>query len=289
MIILENEIMSVKVKSRGAELTSIMTKTDNCEYLWQGDPKFWNRHAPVLFPIVGKLLDNQYIYDGNVYSLNQHGFARDMDFILLESTQTKAIFELKGSEEAYKNFPFQFGLKISYTLRNNCIDVSYSVHNADDKTMYFSIGAHPAFNWPLTAGDNYENYIIEFEKRETKTTLLLNNGLLSLEESLLLNEEQEIKLTKELFKNDALIFKDLKSQSVSYKSKTSEKSVTVDFKGFPYLGIWSKPEGAPFICIEPWYGVADTITSKKDISQKEGIQVLNKNESFYCQFSIAIK
>lgn len=288
MFKLENQHLVVSAKMEGAELTSILSKADNTEYLWQGDIEYWGRHAPILFPIVGKLVDNKYILDGKTFTMGQHGFARDMDFEIVSQTEEKLSFVLHSTEETLVKYPYPFTLLVKYTLEGNSVRVTYKVINTGNSTLYFSIGAHPAFNWPFTPSENQTDYYLEFEQMETLHSLILKDGVISNDTKPVLENANTIPLAKELFNDDALILKDFTSENVSIKSKASNQSVTVQYKGFPYLGIWSKPDGAPFVCIEPWYGIADTQNSTGILKEKEGIQKLELGMEFVCEYIITI-
>jgi galactose mutarotase-like enzyme len=289
MTIIENELIRVKIASQGAEMTSLELKEDNQEYLWKADPKYWGRHAPVLFPIVGKVKNDQYKVNDEIFNLTQHGFARDNQFDLVEQEEQRVVYRLVSNKELLKKYPYQFELDIEYKLVANKVEISYFVKNKDKETMFFSIGAHPAFNWPLEEGENKEDYYLEFEEDKELRAYLLDEGLLSDTTIEFLANNNIKPLAEDLFQNDALILKGLKSKSVSLKSKKSNREVKVEFAGFPYMGIWSPPSGAPFICIEPWYGVADLKDSDGNLKTKEGIEVLQPGAEFSCMYSISIK
>lgn len=286
---LENEYVTASIKSFGAELCSFKLKQDGTEYLWQADSTYWGRHAPVLFPIVGRLLDNEYNLGGKVYHLSQHGFARDMEFVLKESDAQHALYQLLANEKTLEKYPIKFELLIEYTLQGHELLINYQVRNQDHKNMYFSIGAHPGFRCPLESGECFEDYYLEFSQKETANKYKLENGFISNQRERVLADEHIIPLSYELFKDDALVFKNLQSEMITLKSRKSNKTVAMKFAGFPYYGIWSKPEGgAPFICLEPWYGIADRFDGKKEFTEKEGLTILNSGEVFSCQHSIII-
>lgn len=286
---LENQQIMVHINSLGAELCSLKLKQDKIEYLWQADPHYWGRHSPVLFPIVGRLVNDEYNIDEQIYHLTQHGFARDMEFEQIIQEDKHAAFRLQANEQTLLNYPSRFELVIGYTLQGNELIIEYKVTNSDDKIMYFSIGAHPGFRCPLQADECFEDYYLEFSQKETASKQLLEKGLLAKKTEIVLSNNNIIPLSYDLFKEDALVFKGLQSTSVTLKSRKSAKTVTVKFDGFPYHGIWSKPTGgAPFICIEPWYGIADTVGETKGFSDKEGILSLQPEESFICRYSIII-
>ncbi|AJQ28592.1 aldose 1-epimerase family protein [Pelosinus fermentans] len=285
---LENQFVSVEVQSKGAELYSLILKEDSTEYLWQADPRYWPRRAPVCFPIVGILPNGQYKVGGETFALSVHGFARDMEFDIIENHPDEIIYRLTYDTETLGIFPFRFQLDIGYRLIKNELSVEYKVKNLDDQGMHFSIGAHPGFMCPILPEENFTDYQLIFEKNETAYRNHVNNGLLSGITELVLQEYNTIPLTKALFKNDVLIFKNLKSEAITLKSQKSGKWVTVAFKGFPYLGIWTKPDESPFVCIEPWYGVTDTPGDSKQFSEKEGIQVLLSGQEFNSSYRISI-
>ncbi|WP_407305622.1 aldose 1-epimerase family protein [Desulfosporosinus sp. SB140] len=288
MFKLENEFISVEVNSKGAEMYSLKSKDDGTEFIWQADSKYWPWHAPVCFPIVGKLANNQYQVGDNTYCLNVHGFARDMEFRKIEAADDRVVYRLDYDDATLAKFPFKFLLDISYTLVGRGVIIQYNVKNADDKPICFSIGAHTGFNCPLLPDEMFSDYELVFETAETAKRLLLDDGLRSGQTELLLKNDNTLPLSRELFKKDALILKNLKSQYVTLRGRKSGKSVTVNFMGFPYMGIWTKPEEAPFVCIEPWYGVTDTTGESKRITEKEGILFLVPEQEFRCAYQIIV-
>lgn len=287
MTILENQHLRLNIKNHGAELSSLYHKGMQTEYLWQADPTFWGRHAPVLFPIVGKLKENRFDYQGVSYEMKQHGLARNLDFECIEQTATKAIFSLSSTPETQTQYPFAFELQIGYELQDNKMINTYKVINKDTKTIYFSIGGHPAYRCPIHDGDQRNDYQLVFEQAETASTQRIDDGLRNGKTDLILNNKRHLPLTDKLFDEDALIFTNLNSNKVTLQ-KNTDKIWTFDFTGFPYLGIWSKNRHSPFVCIEPWFGVADHQTHNFDITKKEGIIALEKGSVFDCEFSVEI-
>ncbi len=278
---ISNSELTAQIKHLGAELCSLKNNSD-VEYIWEGNPDFWGKHSPILFPIVGTLKNNSFTYNQKEYTLSRHGFARDMEFELIEKLNNKAIFSLKSSEDTLKLYPFEFELQIIYTLEAKKLIIDYKVENKSKVTMPFSIGAHPAFS--LT-GD-FENYSIEFEKEETLDYFLLENDLVSNTTQKLKTERKQIALNYELFANDALIFKTIESKSLVILKK-SNPILKVRFEDFPNLGIWTKID-ATFICIEPWFGYSDTIEKSGNLFEKEGIQIIAKDGIFKSSFYIEI-
>lgn len=285
--IIINEFLKVTVKNSGAELVSLKNCLTNMEYLWQGDPQYWARRAPVLFPIVGKVNHNTYTVDGKAFELPQHGFARDQMFDLVDQQDDALTYKLRSSEETLKLYPFQFELCISYRLERNKMIVSYEVKNTDIGQIFFSIGAHPAFRCPLLPNETFEDYYLEFDKKETLSRHLLTNGLFNGNTEQVLDNDNVINLNNKLFEKDAIVFKNTKSSCVSLKSKKSKNQIIFDYAGFPYLGIWTKP--GPFICIEPWHGLADKDGYTGEFKDKEGVRSLLKGKSFKTEYSIEVK
>jgi galactose mutarotase-like enzyme len=288
--LLENDQLLVEVKEQGAELSSLRNKQTGLEYLWQADPAVWARHAPVLFPIVGKLKDNTYRLNGNSYSMSQHGFARDMDWVWEEGTGDKLVFSLKENQETLQQYPFFFELRAIYALEGDLLSVSYEVLNRSDEEMPFSIGAHPGFRCPLQEEERYEDYYLEFEKPEELNRQFLKGGLRTgKSRKLPLQEGRELPLKTELFKNDAIVVEGVKSNWLSLRSRAHPHGLRFEMEeGFPYLGIWTKPGNRQFICIEPWHGVADREEGQEDIRQKEGINLLPTGKSFRCTYKIRV-
>ena len=285
---IKNRFIKAKINSFGAELNSLQKIDEDLEYIWQGDSKYWARHSPILFPIVGRLKDDSYIYKNQKFSMTQHGFARDKEFEVFEQKDDFIEFRLCSDEKTLEIYPFSFELYLSYKLEKNSLIVSYKVVNKSDDKMLFSIGAHPAFNWTLNENEQKEDYFLEFENiKNTKRYFLNELGLVYNSIDLEI-KDNKIALNEELFKNDALVFNDKNIKSVTLKNSNNENFVKVDFNNFPYLGIWSKPTGAPFICIEPWLGMADEIGTNQKFEEKTGILKLKKDGIFEASYSIEI-
>lgn len=284
---LENQHLKISLSNHGGELHSIKGKKDNTEFLWSGDEAYWKYHAPILFPIVGKVFNGKYTVDGKTYELPQHGLARVRDFEMIEQTKNSISFELKYSEDTLKIYPFKFSLIIKYTLNDINLSIDYIVKNLDNKEMYFSIGAHPAFMCPIE-NDKFDDYYFEFNEKENASIMqLVGPGYFSKEEKPYLKDENIINLSTDLFKNDALVFKNLKSNKISLKSKNHKKYLEFDFGEFPYLGLWTKDTGAPFVCIEPWFGHADFDGFNEEFKDKAAIQSLMPNKEFHCNYNIS--
>lgn len=281
IITLSNSIIIAQIKTLGAELCSLKDNTKR-NYIWEGNPAFWGKHSPVLFPIVGTLKNNTFYHNDTEYTLSRHGFARDMEFQLVEKTDNSATFSLQSNSETLKNYPFKFELQIQYILIGTTLELTYRVINKDNTDIPFSIGAHPAFALP----SNFEEYSLIFEEVEPLEYTLLENDLVSKQTEKIKTNSNIVPLTYELFKRDALIFKTLKSNSLTIIEKENP-ILKVRFEDFPNLGIWTKV-GAPFICIEPWFGYSDTTKSNGHLFEKEGIIVLKTDTTFQAKFSIEI-
>jgi galactose mutarotase-like enzyme len=285
--ILSNDFIEVSIKEFGAELNSLKKRNEPLEYIWQGDEKYWNRHAPILFPIVGKLLDNEYIYENKTYKLGQHGFARDKLFEVFVKEDDYICFKLESSNDTLEIYPFYFELYLGYKLIKNSLEISYKVVNKSQKKMPFSIGAHPAFYWPLEK-EKKENYYFEFENTKELERLPLTVAGISNKKEIIKLENNKLALNEGLFKDDALVIQNLENKTITFKNSQDNKSIKMSFEGFPYLGLWSKPTGAPFICIEPWCGVADFIGHNKKLEDKKEIITLLENEIFQSSYTISI-
>lgn len=285
---LSNEFLQVSIASKGAELQSIYHTGTKLEYMWSADPAFWGKKSPVLFPIVGGLKNNSYQYQGNTYSLNRHGFARDRDFTVTANSRNSITFTLEADAESLKVYPFQFRFSVIYTLEQNKLIVTYQVENNGNDSLYFSVGGHPAFAVPLVPGTAYTDYQLLFSEKETVGKWPLSaTGLIEKAPVPFLENTNTLPLTKELFYGDALVFKNLQSTSISIVSDKTAHGLKLQFDGFPYMGIWSFKD-ADFVCIEPWCGIADSVDASGDITQKEGIHSLSPNEQFTRSWSVEL-
>lgn len=283
---LSNEKLAVTVKPKGAELCGLRD-ANGVEYMWQADPEVWGRHAPVLFPIVGKLPKNQYRHDDRTYTLSQHGFARDKEFELVQQSADELIYRLVQDEETLACYPFAFTLDTEYKLAGNRLEITHRVSNPSDEKLLFSIGAHPGFSCAWSEGDALEDYYLEFEKNETLNRDQVVDGLLASSNEPFLENERMIPLTADLFDEDALVFHGAASDSLTLCCRNATQRLRVSFPGFPDLGIWAKP-GAPFVCIEPWYGFAAPVWWDDVLRHKPGIISLEPRRTFNCTYAIVI-
>lgn len=279
---IENEYFKVKISTKGAELQSVYSKKLNEELLWQGDAAYWGKRSPVLFPIVGSLKEGKYVYNEKEYSLSRHGFARDMEFTHQTSTiNSIANFELVNTINTIENFPFEFSLKISYALLGESLMAMYQIQNTSkSENLFASVGVHPAFNVPLFQNTTFEDYFLQFNQDENSNIYPLTvDGLIKNSSVPFFKGNNEIKLEKSLFYTDALVFKDLKSNNIKLLHQTSGKGFNFSFsEGFKYFGLWSAKD-APFVCLEPWGGIADAEDATGFLEQKEGIQKIGPSDS----------
>ena len=287
--ILKNDVAVVEIKKAGAEIVSFKSLVNDTEYVWDGNENIWGSHAPVLFPLVCAAVDNEIRVDGKTYEIGNHGFAKFSDFDVVEANDTTAVFKLTYSEETLAMYPFQFNLFITYTLNGNTLETKYKVENADDKDIYFQLGTHPAFNCPLDKENQFEDYYLEFDEEETLERFFMNAGncIISGKSEVLIENSKILPLTHELFYDGALVFKKINSKKVTLKSNKSAKNVVVSYENLPTMGIWQKKD-APFVCIEPWYGLADTDNFTGEFKDRDRIIQLKQNETFEASLNIAV-
>lgn len=280
MYTIENEILKVTINPKGAELSSIFHKEFQLEYLWQANPAFWAKKSPVLFPIVGTLKSNTYLFDHKAYQLSRHGFARDRMFAMTKQQDDSITFVLIADADSLTVYPFVFEFFIHYHLHNNQLKVSYEVINPMSEDMYFSVGAHPAFNVPLVSDTTYEDYFLQFDQTEHLDVWpITSDGLIEAESEPFKGDTDILPLEKILFYNDALVFKNLRSSRITLRSQKTSHGLEMEFQGFPYFGIWGAKD-ADFVCLEPWCGIADSTTTDQQLIHKEGIIKLNSQSQW---------
>ncbi|PUZ20722.1 Galactose mutarotase [Chitinophaga costaii] len=288
MLQISNDRLQVSIAEKGAELQHIVRTDLQQEYLWNADPAFWAKKSPVLFPIVGGLKNNNYTFKEKTYSLGRHGFARDLVFTVTAQAATSITLELGDTADSRSRYPFPFLFAITYTLSGTTLQVKYHVKNPGAEPLYFSVGGHPAFKVPLVPGTTYEDYRLEFNHVENAGRWPLSaEGLVQEAPAPLLENTNTLPLKKELFAEDALVFKHLQSDVVTLKSNATPRGLRFHFAGFPYLGIWAAPN-ADFVCIEPWCGIADSVNASGDLTRKEGIITLEANGVFERQWEVTL-
>ena len=287
---LKNEILTVQVKEHGAELASI--RKGSVEYLWQADPMFWGRHSPVLFPIVGSVWEKRYRVDGREFELGQHGFARDMDFTMVEGGEDEVRYRLESTEDTLKKYPWPFVLEIAYRLHGNMIDVIWEVSNPGNEDMYFQIGAHPAFNYPDYDPQTMERGFLSFDRGEGLECIRIKEkGCVDAETLYPLDVPADglLPLTREIFdKIDTIMLQDGQIGSVALYRTDRTPWLKLSFEA-PVVGIWSPPgKNAPFICLEPWYGRCDRAGYEGDYRDRDWVNRLAPGERFSSVYTIEI-
>jgi galactose mutarotase-like enzyme len=302
---LRNNIISISVDSKGAELQSL--RKAGREYLWQGDAEYWNRRSPILFPIVGSLWNNRFRTHGEVFSMGQHGFARDMNFHLAAESDTELEYELNSSHATQYKFPFSFQLTVLYRIRENVVDVEWKVLNTGIDDISFQIGAHPAFHYPLLSNsiinsgiqamksrlndDNRRGYFLFDAKTDRlKSAVITKKGCIDpKKEKIIELDEGYMAIDTDTFNDDALIFEDGQVQAVTLCNQEKEPYITLKFDA-PCVGLWS-PAGknAPFVCIEPWYGRADDVEYMGYFEDRKWMQTLKTGQVFKSKYHIIIE
>jgi galactose mutarotase-like enzyme len=287
---LKNDVLTVEVSEHGAELHSI--RKGATEYLWQADPKFWARHSPVLFPIVGSVWDKLYRVDGKVYELGQHGFARDMDFVKVEGNDTEVFYRLESNDETLKKYPWPFRLEIGYKLKGNAIEVIWRVYNPGTEEMYFQIGAHPAFYYPDYDPETDERGYFSFDRSEGLECIRLKEkGCVDAvtKYPLEIPENGLLPLRKDTFDViDTIMLQDSQIGRVTLHRNDGTPWLSLKFTA-PVVGLWSPPtKNAPFICIEPWYGRCDRAGYTGDYRQKDWVNRLEPGKEFEGIYTIEI-
>ena len=287
---ISNKTLAISVDPYGAELTSITS--DGKEYLWQGDPAFWKRHSPILFPIVGGLWDGKYRHEGRQYQLPQHGFARDNDFDLVYESDSELRFRFTENDETLKVYPFRFSLEIGYKLSDNKVIVSWKVSNRGDKPMHFQIGAHPAFNYPdFDANAVQHGYFAFGGKNALDYILIKEKGCVDKDSDYRLGLDKDglLPIGRQLFDNDALIFENSQLTEVSLLDANRQPQVTLRFNA-PLVGLWSPPHkyDCPFVCIEPWYGRCDSVGYNGEFKDRDWVNELQPDGVFETAYTIEI-
>lgn len=287
---LENEKLCVSIDDIGAELISIFDKENGREVMWQADPKYWKRHAPVLFPNVGRHFKNVYRINGKEYPSGQHGFARDMEFTCVSKSEQEVIHVLKSTDKTLEIYPFAFTLEITHSLCGGELKVSWKVVNENQETMYFTIGGHPAFNVPAIEGTEYNQYSLYFKDTESLKYLLIDMGTGTiLRDPVYTMELQDGQYPMDLhmFDRDALVFDDNQISCVGINLPDGKPFLEMNAVGFPSFGIWAAP-GAPFVCLEPWMGRCDDYGFDKELTEKAYMNVLKVGEIFEKSYTITV-
>lgn len=287
---IKNDVLTVQISSLGAELYSIKTN-DGCEYMWQGDPKYWAGRAPIMFPICGRFFGGKYTYLGKEYEMGSHGIARHCEFSLKEQEKSSITFSLSANDETKKSYPFDFIFDVTFTLVDSSLNIEYIVNNTGTKELIFALGAHPAFNVPLESGLSFEDYRVEFEKECDAFKLDLSpTCFCTYDDKLYLGgKTKTISLKHELFDNDAIFLYNT-PKAISLKTDKGERGVTVKFDNMKYIGLWHATKtDAPYVCIEPWCSIPSRDGVVDDLSTKREMVHLSPDNIHKIGYEIIIK
>lgn len=281
MIILKNEFLTATFSELGAELKSLVY--DGKEYIWEGRKEVWAGSCPLMFPICGGLKDDKYTLNGKEYTLQKHGYARFKTFEIEKQTDNCVVFLHKSDDETKKSFPFDYELRVIYTLTDKSVKIDYSVKNLTDSTMYFNIGSHEGYYTP----EGIEDYDVILPQKETLNSNVVYGYLLSNQTIPIIKDSDIIPLYDKYFTIDALIFRDIKSRAATLRNRKNGKAIKVEFPDSNYFLLWHIPN-APYICLEPWNGIPDTVGSSYDITEKEGITALESGAEYNNTHTITV-
>jgi galactose mutarotase-like enzyme len=285
MITIENEKLKAIISPKGAELQSLKNKETGIEYMWSGDAAYWGKHSPVLFPIVGTLKDDTYSYKDKLYQLPRHGFARERTFLKDQISPSEAVFTLTQDADTLKVYPFAFSLKVRYQLTGNSLTCTYEVTNTGYDELLFSVGAHPAFAVPMVKDTVYEDYYLQFNVAEELFRWKLDKGLIADHAEPLPVKNGKLPVTHELFYEDAIVLKNLQSNRITIGCTEHPHGLHFNFDNFPFFGIWAARD-ADFVCLEPWYGIADSVQHNQQLTDKEGIVKLTANAHWHRNWNV---
>lgn len=276
------------IDTKGAELTSLKDVFDT-EYIWCGDKKYWGRHSPILFPVVGEQKNGEYTYEGKTYKISRHGFVRDSEFEVLRSDKSSCLLSFSANEETKKQFPFDFTFQAAFSLEGTELSVKYTVLNMGSDSMYFAIGGHTGYNCPLCDDESFSDYFIGFDKKETFSRLLLSEkGLFNGKSEKFIENSNEFSLNHEMFDKDAVVPDKLESKAVTLQNKRTGRGVRVEFDDFETLAVWSPEGNSPFVCLEPWNGRASSESDSSDLTAKDGIIKLEAEKSYSVSHKIIL-
>ena len=281
MVTIKNEYITAKINELGAELKSLVF--GETEYIWEGRSEVWAGSCPLLFPICSGLKEDKYTFNGKEYTLQKHGYARFKTFEVESMTESSVVFLHKSDIDTKQSFPFDYELRVIYTLAEKTLKIDYAVKNLTDGTMYFSIGSHEGYYTP----EGIEDYDVIFPQNETLNAYVLYGNLLSNQQLPIIKDSNVLPLYDKYFTIDALVFKDFKSKSATVRNRKTGKAVRVDFPDDKYFLLWHKPN-SPYICLEPWSGISDIVGSSYDITEKEGIIPLEGKSEYNHTHSVTI-
>ena len=281
MVQLKNTYLTAQFNEIGAELKSLVM--DGKEYIWPGHPDIWKSSCPLLFPVCGGMKEDKYTYKGSEYPMTKHGFVRTRPFLVESVTDKQVVFLHTSDEETRAMYPFDYELRVVYTLEEKSLNIEYLVKNLSADTMYFSIGSHEGYFTP----EGVEDYDVIFPQKETLNSYVLCGIQISYQQMPIIKEQNYIPIYEKYFMIDTLVFKDLQSRSATLRNRKTGRAIRVDFPDAKYFMIWHKP-GAPYLCLEPWNGIGDILGSSYSIEEKEGINTLGAGEQYRNTHTITI-
>ena len=291
MIRLNNEFLQASIEEDGAQLCSLIDLKNDRELIWTGEAPFWKYHAPVLFPFVGTVNHGEYRYQGKTYAIGQHGFARQSKFRLVSRTETSAVYTLEANDETRKVYPFEFYFTVKQTLENDRLVIGWHVQNpSQDQPLFFSVGAHPAFRVPVKEDQRKDECYCLFPGKSMLFYILKEpdgSGAITEKIHEMKLDDGYLKLENHLFDIDTFIFENGQIEEVSLCGADRKPYVTVHCSGFPYFGLWTQSDEAPFVCLEPWFGRLDDKGFSGELPQKTGIIKLDPGEEFRTQYEIS--
>ncbi len=283
-MIIQNDRYKLELTFAGGEIQSFYDKELNIEYMYQGDSEFWGGKNPTLFPIIGNTFSKKYTVKGKEYSLKNHGLIRYATLVCVDQKENAFTLEMRSNEETLQLYPYAFTYHVTYTLIDNKVEIVYEITNDDEEIMPFTFGLHPGFRVPLVSGESFEDYTLSFEREENLKQLIFNDG----EVRYIDKTMKDLKLNyKEMEERATLIYKDYSSSYVSLEGKKG-RGVKVSIAGYPFLAIWTPGEGAPFLCIEPWYSHGDFEDNTCEFKDRIGMMSLETNKTFTTSYTIEV-
>ena len=282
---IKNKYLTAKINSIGAEIISVIDNKTNTEFIWQGDKKYWESHSPVLFPQCGRIFNKTYIHDSKEYKMDLHGFARHFEFNLIQKSADSIEMSIDDTEETRKIYPFNFNLTICYTLNKKSIRITFKILNKDKREIYFSYGAHPGFNVPFAGVGSFEDYYVEFSKSSYPIKYFNKNGLYDGNDGTYDIPDNKLFLKHSLFKLDSSFFFVSNKDTIYLRNKINSNYIKVAYNNMKYFGLWQTEESdAPFLCIEPWFGLPgrqDEICELKNKFDITRLDAKQEHQNFY--------
>ncbi len=279
--ILENTYLKVTVTTQGAQVKSVVRKSDGVEHIWQADPSVWGWYGPILFPHCGKVTDGIIQAKGGQYPSGQHGFARNMDHRFLSRTEDSVTLVLESSPETLEKWPYTFRLLSTFTLEADRLHHTLTVENPGEDVLRFGIGYHPAYAIPFDGAHKATDYVLRFDTPQSPVCIgCLPMGLVHGNCYSLGSNIREIPIDETLFSNDSHCMASLTAKTLGIYEKDSGRGVVCEIAGFPYTLIWSKPGMPRFVCIEPWHSLPSWEGSSQNWEEKPAAAILQPGERF---------